>query len=128
MRKHIVINPHTKINMIVLTEEEVEHIRSIVDRLKKGCDQCTKEFQDKYGIPPRNVLSFGDTSSVSVTLLNKIIPKHNYTSAPRPKIGSFHCYVVHDPTIVLHEDVFSSWNCLMHSASNPKFILIFSKN
>lgn len=126
--KKILVNDLLDYNiyLIGISEEENGFVKEIARDYKAGKKRFA-EFLNRFNIDLNNVLAYGETSDVSHKLLDNIIPQTRYPLAPRPKMNSYHCYATNSPSIVMHEDLKSSWKCLMTMVNNPEYVLIYKE-
>jgi len=114
--RDILVNSIHNIKIKPIDEEDVDAIRNYI-RMFKQDKSITKEFRNRFNIDLKSLIAFGDTKDVSTSLLREIIPKL--------KNGEFLCYIVPKPLIVMHEDLTSSWNCLLLKCGKPKYVIIY---
>lgn len=120
----MIINDSLNVSIIVLNNGDYEFVKEIIEDYKKG-KLRNYEFNQKFNIDLKQVMSFGDPKEVTKQFLEKFIPEVNNKLIPRPNHKSYKCFVSKTPSIVLHEDAKSSWNCLMAKLNNPSNVLIY---
>ena len=116
------INEDTNIYIRIIDEEDDSFIKDAISKPKL---EAAEDINNRFGLNIKNIICFGNTNEVTNKLLNDIIPEIDYPLAPRAKSKSYKCYCNDNPSIVLHEDTTSSWNCLMLTLNNPKYVLIY---
>lgn len=127
MREDYLINESINAYIRIIDEEDVKDIKNLISQYRQGV-KLNGEFKLKYGFDLKKLMAYGDCNKVSYNLLKKIIPEQKKTNKlPYSIHGNYHCYAVKDPTIVLHEDRNSSWNCLLEILGNPELVLIYIK-
>ncbi len=114
--RDVVVNETNNILIRNIDENDVVDIRNYV-RMFKTDKSIEAEFVNRFKIKLKNVIAFGDTADVSTTLLKDIIPK--------VRQDEFCCYLIEKPLIVMHQDLKSSWNCLLLKCGNPKYVIIY---
>ena len=125
MKNDILVNKDANIYMRKITEQERNYIRLAIVNHHNG-SKLRDEFILKFGFSIKQIIAFGDTNKISYDLLKQIIPETGkLPGVPRPIHGSYQCYAVKNPSIVLHEDRQASWNCLLQMTSNPEFVVIY---
>ncbi len=114
--RDIVVNETNNIKIRCIDENDVIDIRNYI-RMFKTDESITKEFKNRFGIDLKSIIAFGDTEDVPKGLLKDIIPK--------VKQQEYQCYLIPKPLIVIHEDLGSSWNCLLLKCGKPKNVIIY---
>ena len=122
----VLVNPYKDIFLKAIDEEDVLFIKDVVNDYKKGVKR-NADFMQKFGIELKSVMSYGKTDEVSRKMLDELIPEETYPLAPRPREKSYYCYASKAPSIVLHEEITSAWQCLMNTLGNPEYALIYKK-
>jgi len=113
------------VNMIVITEDENNLIKTLIKDY--GNKQNQEQFKKLFNTEISRTVMFGSTDDVTISSLRSIIPTVNYRLMPRHESGSYRCYANENPSIILHENVESSWNCLMQVSGRPQYVLIYKK-
>lgn len=127
MTREYLINEDSKIYMKPITEHDLIPIKAFIDEFKAKVNRGL-EFEKEYGVSMKKLIAYGDTKKLSFTLLKNIIPTlPKNPMHPRPVHGAYHCYVMKEPTMVIHETIYESWNCLLEMSGNPEYALIYSK-
>ncbi len=97
------------------------------------------EFNGKYNINKKDIITYGITNDISVKVLKQVIGFNIISKRiiPTSNIGTvsistkhFECFTIpnwnksYNP---IHDDYKSSWNCLIQQYYNPKYIIIYNK-
>lgn len=114
--REIIVHQVNNIKMKAIDEEDVKDIRKYIIIFKKD-PTISKEFKNRFKISIETLIAFGKTDKVSTNILRDIIPKLEN--------GEYKCYLVPKPLIVMHEDLQSSWSCLLLKCGNPKHVMIY---
>ena len=97
-------------------------------------------IKDNFGIIDTDIITYGDTSEISDKILGKIISQvtteHkifniNVNRSSIELRKHYECFVVkdyHKRYVPIHEDLKSSWNCILAKYHNPKYVLIYKLN
>jgi len=108
--------------------------------------EVEKEVYEKFNIKLKDIIAYGDTSDISLTILNKIIDTieiNDFRSVKPTTVKVYKCFTtrhkrsddkqtgtipgfVHNG-VISHEDKHSSWNCLMGVLNHPKYCLIYKE-
>ncbi len=114
--RDVVVNETNNILIRRIDENDVIDIRNYI-RMYKTDQSIEVEFKNRFGIKLKSLIAFGNTDDVTGTLLKDIIPK--------VRQDEYCCYLVEKPLIVMHQDLKSSWNCLLLKCGNPKNVIIY---
>ncbi|KAF5080415.1 hypothetical protein DSECCO2_120590 [anaerobic digester metagenome] len=125
MRK-IEVNATENIYLYVISEDDNTFLEAMFSKSRFTLTEST-EFVRRYGFKPECLIAGGKTDEIERDILNTIIPEEIYPLAPRTKGTTYKCYAG-VPSIVMHEDRMSSWNCLMNTLNKPEYVLIFKEN
>lgn len=146
MRKEVLVNRPANIYLQVISEEQTRTIKDIAVDFKSNKERADSSFKELFGVTIKNVIAFGRTDKVSSQMLNKIIPdvdrdrqvdrsheipriELSASTIKNKKYGSqYKCYAVPTPSVIMHEDIRSSWNCLMSVVNHPEYVLIYTKS
>ena len=125
--KEYLVNEETNVYIRAIQENDLINIREHVSNYKQKINKGL-EFEKEYNINIKKILAFGDVSKVSYSLLKAIIPEgERNPNHPTPVHGRYKCFVMDAPTMVIHEDVHSAWNCLIEKIGNPTNAIIYTK-
>ena len=114
--RDFIVNEQNNYKLKRIDEEDVDAIRNYI-RIYKKDESITTEFYNRFKLQLTSIIAYGDTENVKPELLKAIIPKLNQ--------NEYVCYVTPKPLIVMHEDVRSSWNCLLLKCGKPEYIIIY---
>lgn len=114
--RDIIVNQNNNIKLRCIDEQDVIDIRKYI-KLFKTDESINTEFENRFKINITSIVAFGGTDDVSVNLLRDIIPKRCQ--------DEYICYIVPEPLIVMHEDIKSSWHCLLLKCGKPKNVIIY---
>jgi len=109
-----------------ITEPQYNIIEDVIKIKSKS--ERDEEFNKHFNMSINCMIAYGETSDVDTSLLRVLIPEETYPMQPRARHKSYKCYANSKPSIVMHEDLASSWNCLMSVMNNPKYCLIYKLN
>ena len=137
----ILINEKSNVWCKPITEEDVEYIRKCRQIIKdiddnrsikekeKAKEPIYDGFKRKLGIKYKSIIVFGSTENKpDRKFLNKIIPVDDKGRKNENNHSVYKCFVIdHVSTVVLHEDMGSSWNCLMTKINKPKCLIVYYK-
>lgn len=146
MKNEFLVNEPANIYIRSISEEDETNIRNIAVEYTKNKKKATTDFKKLFGVDITHVIAFGETERVNSKILNKIIPDtsvdrqiHKSYESPRIELSNstvankkygkqYKCYAIPTPSIIMHEDIRSSWNCLMSVLNRPDRVLIYSKS
>lgn len=80
-----------------------------------------EQFKKTYNIDVKHIVAMGE-SNAPVNILRDVLQYD--------KLYGYNCYAIPNPTglVKLHEDVRSSWNCLMAVMGAPKLLIMFKED
>ena len=123
------INKHTILAAIV-DEKESTHYTELIKSYEAEKDENLKaklkdKFIEAFNFNPDFALLSGDTDYISKKGLEEIIEEKPVKRATNGY--SYTCFGNDgdkNKPIVIHEDIYSSWNCLMEYLKYPKYLVI----
>lgn len=131
MKERQVYEVNSAVNMIKITESESKHVSELKVKYKKENQTIAMEqFEKLFGFQISRIVAHGSTKDVSLSFLRSIIPQAHYKLQPRHISGSYRCYAKKEnetTNLVLHENVESSWSCLMSVTGRPDYVLLYKK-
>lgn len=102
--------------------EDIKQQHDIILRMPSTGDKfkALSDFKKRYGFEIENIIVLGD-SNPNRALIEPYIDFN-------PQQG-YHCFMLkgRTSTVKIHEDVISSWNCLMELMLRPTHIVIYKE-
>ncbi len=123
MSKTAVVNQDAKIYIRIIDDDDLAIIKEAIQNHKST--KYEDMISTRFGITLTKIICYGESDTMTRNILNNIIPSYSNKLLTKT-VKMYHCFVNGSPSIIMHEDVVSSWNCLMTKLNNPKLVVIYS--